>query len=259
LRIVSLAPSATEILFALGLQDSIVGVTDRCDYPPEAKNIERVGGLGAPNIEKLLAIRPDLVIATGLEPGNASWALRQSGIRLLELKVRNFQEMFGAFREIGRAVGKPERASQVVAAMEADLEAVTKQYNEIPLEQRPRVFVEIWHHPITTAGGASFLDEVVTRAGGTNVAHDLRQPYPRVNPEQVIQWNPDVILLCYMDAQAVKVNFLADRIGWSGIAAVRSGRIIADISPDLLLRPGPRLIQGVKALAERLYEHRRAE
>ncbi len=106
LRIVSLAPSVTEILFALALGDSLVGATDHCDYPPEAEHIERVGGFGAPNVEKLLALSPDLVIAAGLEREEIAEVLRRSGIRVLDVRIRNFDELFDAIRQIGKAVDR---------------------------------------------------------------------------------------------------------------------------------------------------------
>jgi iron complex transport system substrate-binding protein len=252
LRIVSLAPSVTEMLFALGVEDCIVGVTDRCDYPPEARRIECVGGFGAPNVEKLLALAPDLVIAMGLERADAAAGLRRSGIAVLWVKTGSFSEMFEALREIGREVGKPQQADELVAAMQAELEAIAKQHRNTPAKGRPRVFVELWKDPITTAGKGSFVDEIIIRAGGINVAHELDSAYPVISPEKVVEWNPDVIVLGYMNRQGPKET-LGDRIGWSDIAAVRSGKIIDDIPSDLLVRPGPRLIEGVRLLSQRLY------
>jgi iron complex transport system substrate-binding protein len=256
LRIVSLAPSVTEMLFALGVEDSIVGVTDQCDYPPQAKDIECLGGFGAPNLETLLALSPDLVIATGVERADATQVLQQAGIRVLWLKTGDIAQILDALQEIGRQVGRRERAAELVAAIQTELETIAAEHRHTPVDQRPRVFVEVWNHPITTAGRGSYVDELIQRAGGINVAHELDAAYPTVNPEKVVEWNPDVIVLGYMNAEPPK-EVLAHRIGWQDLAAVRSGNIIHDISPDLLLRPGPRLAQGVGALSRRL--HRPAE
>ncbi|MFH1265727.1 MAG: cobalamin-binding protein [Planctomycetota bacterium] len=255
LRIVSLAPSVTEMLFALGVEDCIVGVTDRCDYPPQAKDLDRIGGFGTPNVEKLLALSPDLVIATGIERADATVILRRSGIRVLWVKTGNFPELFETLLEIGRQVERPQRAVELVATMQAELETIAEQHRHIPVDRRPRVFVEIWNDPVTTAGGGSFVDELITRAGGLNVAHELDAAYPAVNPEKVVEWDPNVIVLCYMNAEQpiLAQEALAGRIGWNDIAAVRSGSVISDITPDLLLRPGPRLIEGAKALSRRLH------
>ena len=161
LRIVSLAPSVTEILFALAMGDSLVGATDHCDYPPEAVSIERVGGFGTPNVEKLLALSPDLVIAAGLEREEVAEVLRRSGIRVLDVRIRNFEELFDAIRQIGEAVDRSQQAEGVVARMRAELEAVTAQNGTTPRRQRPKVFVEIGDHPLMTAGGTSFLDDLI--------------------------------------------------------------------------------------------------
>ena len=253
LQIVSLAPSVTEMLFVLGLGDSIVAATDHCDYPPEAKQIERVGGLGSPNIERLLALSPDLVIATDFEHNNVPEMLRKAGIEVLELEIGNIQEMFDAFEKIGSATGKTKRSEEIIATMRKDLKTVAKQHEKIPQDQRKRVFVEIWDDPITTVGRGSFIHELITLAGGINVAGDLSQSYLHINPEMVIEWNPDVILVCSMNRTEQTATELAGRIGWGEITAVRQRQIICDIPNDLMLRPGPRLIEGVKILAKKLY------
>ncbi|MFH0965107.1 MAG: cobalamin-binding protein [Planctomycetota bacterium] len=253
LRIVSLAPNVTEMLFVLGLGGTLVGATDYCDYPPEAKKIPRVGGLGAPNIEKLLALRPDLVITTDLERKDAADTIRGAGTRLLEIRMESLEELFAGFVEIGGATGAAQRAEEAVAAMRARLARAAQRYKEIPSEKRKSVFVELSGDPLTTVGGTSFIDEVIARAGGVNAAHDLSQPYPHVNPEKVIEWNPDFILLCYMVPQGAGAKRLSRRIGWARIKAIKEGHVIDDITPDLILRPGPRVVDGVELLAQRFY------
>jgi len=253
MRIVSLAPGVTEILFALGVGDRLVGVTNCCNQPEEATRIAQVGGFGAPNIETLLALSPDLVIATGFEHKDLPEVLHGSDVRVLDLRIRNFEELFDAIHKIGDAVGRPDRADRLVRQMRADLEAIAP-HDATAKARRPRVFVEITDHPLMTAGAGSFLDDVVTKAGGANVAHELPQPYPRINPEKVIEWDPEVIVLTSMSRGGDPAAELSRRIGWSDIAAVWSGRIVDDIDPDLLFRPGPRLIEGVRTLAARIHE-----
>jgi iron complex transport system substrate-binding protein len=252
LRIVSISPSVTEMLFALEVGDSVVGVTDFCDYPPEAKAIERVGGFGTPSMEKLMALSPDLVIGTGVERAAATATLRRMGIKVLWIKTDSIPELFDALRQIGQAVGKAEEAEEVVAAMRAEFDAVAETYQNAIAKERPKVFVEVWYDPITTAAKRSFINGVITRAGGINVAGELDSDYPTVNPEKVVEWNPDVIVSGYMNQEQPEET-LAKRIGWSEVTAVRSGRIINDIPSELLLRPGPRVTEGVWALARRLH------
>ena len=253
MRIVSLAPSVTEMLYVLGLGERLVGATDYCDWPSEAKEVQRVGGLGAPNMEMLLAMRPDLVITTGLERGDAVEVMERSGMRVLEIRIGSFEELFAGFLEIGRATGTEKRAEEAVAAMRARLALAAERYRGIGREERLRVFAEMHDDPLTTIGGTSFIDEIIERAGGVNIAHDLAHPYPHINPEMVIAWNPDVILVCHMIPGDDAAAGIAERIGWGEIKAIREGRIIDDIPADLILRPGPRVVDGVEALAERLY------
>lgn len=253
MRVVSLAPSATEMLFSLGAEESVVAVTEYCDYPPGAKQIERIGGFGKPNIERLLALSPDLVVTAGLERNDVVRTLRNSGLRVLEVgTIQSIAEVFEALRQIGRATATPQRAEEVVAVMEAELKAVAGQSAKTSRGPPPRVFVELWDDPLTTVGRTSFLDDVISRAGGVNVARELSQQHPRVSPEKVIEWNPDVVVVAHMRRGGDAAAQMRERIGWSEIAAVRNGRIVCDIPPDLILRPGPRLIEGVKALAQRL-------
>lgn len=253
IRIVSLAPSITEILFKLGLADCIVGVTDICDYPAQAKNIACIGSFGKPNIERLMALDPDMVIATDFENDDIAKLLRNCDIEVLDFRIRNFQELFESLRKIGKATGRLPQAEKIVMQMQNELKTIIERFKKIQPSQRPRVFVEIWYDPITTAGKTSFIDEVITRAGGVNVAGNIGQDYCRINPEKVIEWNPDVIVICYMGQDGSARAQLAGRIGWNDISAVREGRIIEDFSSDIILRPGPRLIDGVKMLNQNLY------
>ena len=257
LRIVSLAPNVTEIVFSLGLGDNLVGVTDRCNYPPAALSITRVSGFGTPNVEAMLALKPDMVIACGLEKPELLAMLQQSGIRVVNVQqngfMASFPELFDAIRAIGDATGRAAEAQALVAHMQAELDAVAVQVAKVDEARRPRVFVEIEESPLMTAGAGSFIDDLLARAGGRNVAHDVRSAYPRIDPEQVISWNPDVIVVAHSDTPGQAATRLATRIGWSDVAAVREKRVIDDIDPDLLFRPGPRLVDGVKELAKRLH------
>jgi iron complex transport system substrate-binding protein len=252
IRIVSLSPSTTEMVFLLGMGDSLVGVTDYCNYPPEAKQIERVGGFGKPSVEKLLALAPDLVVASGFNRSNVLPILQQAGIRSLDVKVNSIDDMFQALRDIGDAVGKRQRADQAVASMQAELRAVAAQLPDAKKSPPPRVFVELWDDPLDTIGGGSFLDDVIARAGGLNVAHDLPQPHVRISAEKVIEWDPDVIIIAHMARNPGSAAKIGQRIGWSDLKAVKQDRVLCDVPGDLILRPGPRLIEGVKLLAKRL-------
>jgi iron complex transport system substrate-binding protein len=255
--IVSLAPNVTEILFAIGLGDHIVGVTDACDYPPAAKTIAHVSGFGRPSIEKLLALSPDLVIACGLEKPEDVEVLRRAGIQVVNVQqtgfIASFPELFDAVRHIGEATGRTTEAEALIAKMQAELDAVADRVGHLDKTERPRVFVEIEESPLRTAGAGSFIDDLIRRAGAQNVAGEINSAYPQIDPEKLIVWNPEVILMAHGDHPGEAARQLAGHIGWSEVAAVRERRIIDDIDADLLFRPGPRLVEGVKALAARLH------
>jgi iron complex transport system substrate-binding protein len=255
LRIISLAPSVTEMVFAIGLGDSLIGVTDYCDYPAGAKKIEHIGGFVTPNVEKILNLHPDLVVVADYKRRDALAMMESSGIRTLNLTIKSFSDMFEAVRQLGQATNRAPQAEALVTRMQAELRAVPAKYGfaGLPENKRPKVFVEIWSGPVTTVGRGSIIDELVRYAGGVNVAADLPGMYPKVSPEQVIAWDPDDILVCYMTPQAKLRSLMASRIGWKNISAVKQNRIYGDVARDLILRPGPRMVDGVKLLAERLY------
>jgi len=179
--------------------------------------------------------------------------LRSAGMQALELDIHSFEDVFRAFEKIGRATDTSRQAAAIVSKMRAGLEAAQERYRTAAGDRPLRVFVEIWDDPITTVGGLSFLNDVIAHAGGVNVAHELAEQYPKISPEKVIDWNPDAIVLCYMARDMRNSASLAKRIGWTGISAVRHGRIISDLDNDLILKPGPRLVEGVSRLGERLY------
>jgi len=251
--IVSLTPNVTEILFELGLADSLVGISTYCDYPSGAKDIQCIGDVGNPNIEMLLSLEPKLIIATNMHNEDVAERIRNAKIKLINLKIDSFQELYDAIELIGKETDTAGEAVKLIARLKGDLEVARLRFEKIPNSERPRVFVEIWDDPLQTVGGPSFINEIITCAGGVNVAGQIDDGYPRVNPEMVVQWDPDVILMGHgFDGKDAKSQF-ASRIGWSKIKAVRDGRIIDDIDSNWLLRPGPRLVDGVKALAERLH------
>lgn len=251
-RYISLAPATTEILFALGLGRSVVGVSSNCDYPPEASAKERIGSFSQPNIEKIIALKPDIVFGTGLEQNPVVHKLKALGVRVVVSDPGSFEELIVSIEEIGALTGRRDEAAQLIASMRKSIDAVSSRVSRIPENKRVRVFIELWHEPLMTAGKGSIVDDSLSLAGGVNIALDTARPYSMFSPEAVIDRNPDCILFTYMDSSSPEARMLR-RAGWNSIAAVRAGRFINDIDPDLLLRPGPRLAEGIRILNERLY------
>ena len=249
-RYVSLAPSTTEILFALGVGEELVGVSTYCDYPPEAHSKPTVGDFSQPNMEKIASLKPDRVFCTGLEQSPTIDSLKKLGMPVCVSNPMNLTELYDSIREIGALVNRPEKARELVDSMRRGVEECRAK--ALRAGKRPKVFFEVWSNPLMTAGKGSFIDELIGIAGGINVCHETLRPYCRVSEETVIHNDPDVIvLLCMVDANPVER--LRKRLGWENISAVRNKRVYNDIDRDTLARPGPRLVDGLRELQKRLY------
>lgn len=247
-RFVSLAPSNTEILFALGLDDEVVGVTDFCDYPEEAKAIEQVGTYFEPNIEKIFSLSPDLVLAiTGLPEVIAK--LEELGIPALILDPSDLEGILADIQLVGKATGAERKAEALVSEMRGRIAVVTEKAAEV--KGRPKVFCEIDatdpSKPWTTGPG-SFMDAMIRLSGGTNVAADAESPWPQLSAEEIIDKDPQIIILA--DSKyGVTAESVRERPGWEVITAVKEGAIY-DIDDDLISRPGPRIVDGLEAVAK---------
>jgi iron complex transport system substrate-binding protein len=251
-RYISLAPSTTEILFALGLNDEIVGVSSYCNYPPEAKKKEKVGNFSQPNIEKIVFLKPDYIFCTGLEQAPIISSLRRLGLKVYVADPSSISQILSSIKDIGKITGKTKEAESLTEKMRKDIEEISLKVKVIPPEKRQKVFLEIWHDPLSTAGIGSFVDELITLAGGINIASDTKRAYSIFSPEEVIKRNPDCIIIAYM-ASGNAAKSMAARFGWSDVAAIKNNRVYADIDSDLLLRPGPRVVEALKEIHRRLY------
>jgi iron complex transport system substrate-binding protein len=252
LRIISLTPATTEILFALGLDKEIIGVSTFCDYPKAALSKERVGTFSQANVEKILFLRPTIVFCTGLEQTPLVSEFKQLGLKVYVCDPSNLKELFTCIREMGALTGKEKEAAALVAAMQAGLHEINAKVNKVALNKRPKIFVEIWNVPLMSVGRTSFVDELITLAGGTNIAGDMPRPYSYFSSEQVLKRDPDIIFVTHM-TRGEPLSLLKSRFGWDKITAVKNKRVYNDIDPDILLRPGPRLIEGLQEIAKRLY------
>jgi len=247
-RYISLAPSTTEILFALGLDKEIVGISTFCNYPPQVKDKIRVGTFSYPDTEKIIALKPDIVFCTGLEQAVTITKLKQLKLTVFVSDPSNMQELFQSIIGIGKTTGRLKEAQDLVSNMKKQIQNIdTRNTN------KPKVFIEIWNTPLMTAGGASFINELISIAGGINIAEDINKAYLYLSPEQVVSRNPDYIILTYMSGEQPD-KALQRRIGWKDISAVKNNHVYNDIDPDLLIRPGPRMVEGIKELNKRIHQ-----
>jgi len=248
-RVVSLAPSVTESLFAIGAEDAVVGVTDYCNYPPAAARKARVGGVINPNIEAVVSLHPDLIILT--MEGN----MREDFQRLialgLQVFVTNPRSLSGIYRSIlqlGALTGKQDSAAAVVAAMKRQEEAI--RVKAVGLEPiRALLIVSV--HPLMCVGKNTFIDQLVQLAGGNNLAQRASGSYPTYSREAVVADNPQVLIVM-SDAGAATEELTRLFPEWSTILAVR-GHCVFRIDSDLVSRPGPRATNALESLFSLLH------
>ncbi len=248
-RLISLAPSNTEILFALGLGDKVVGVTDFCDYPEAAQSIEKVGGMEH-NLEKIVALDPDLVLAIGGSPAQVEKAIEieKLGLTVLVLEPGDIESIMADVELMGKATGAEKEAGQLAAQMQKRFDEITAKAKGA--ESKPKVFFELDATDPSkpyTPGPGSFIDALISLAGGSNIGASAQMQWAQLSTEEIIAQDPEVIVLG--DANyGVTIEMVKERPGWSVITAVENGAIYP-IDDILISRPGPRIIDGLEALA----------
>jgi iron complex transport system substrate-binding protein len=251
-RIVSTAPNLTEITFALGAGEKLVGVTRYCDYPAAAQKITRVGGYLDPSVEKIVALKPDLVLLTVRASSQTlAQALARFQIPVSSLPLDTLLDVRHSFSVLGKAIGKVEEAARLTAAFDA---AIKDQIARIPKGVAPpRIVVIIGHRPLIVAGKGSFIDDLLKLAGGYNLAQSSNQPYPQWSAETLLREKPEVIIDAWMGGSNKTASNVPDR--WrsmTGIPAVKNGRVHR-VADDRLLRPGPRLTEALASIITLLY------
>jgi iron complex transport system substrate-binding protein len=250
-RIVSIAPGVTEAIFFLGEQRRLVGRTDHCNYPPDAKKIPSIGGFGEPSIERIVALKPDLVLMTNSSAYPSYSKLKSLGLNVVDLEPQTLDDVFEMVIEIGRMLGVERKAKERVAMLRKVVETVRARHAREP--RAPRVYVEIDYGPIFTVGKQGFLNDMADILGCNNIFADIDQAYPQVGVEAVILRDPEVIFLGHGTHGESALERVRARPGWERISAVRSGRVFGDLDPDLYHRPSPRLVQGLLEMEERIY------
>ena len=246
-RIVSLVPSDTYSVHALGAGDRLVGVCGQCDQPPEAARVPRVGGYLTPSVETVLATRPDLVIAVP-SPGNreAVRAIERTGVRVLVVRDRRLADLWASVRDIAAALGEPEAGERLVVGIQGAIEAVRARVAGRP---RRRVLVVVGLSPLVAVGGGSLQDELIAIAGGANVAGDAGEVWPKIALELVVARAPEVIVDAAMGTESAGQALFA---GLGTIPAVRDGRVVR-LRDDAFLRAGPRVPAAAAALAAAIH------
>lgn len=253
-RIVSLVPVATEILFSLGEGSRLVGRSRFDDYPPEALSIPDVGDAIRPSVETLLLRDPDLVILIGgSDNADAVREMERLGIPHLVVLFNTLDELHLNINRLGRIVGREERARGLWAGIEHELEAVRTGVAGKPI---PAVYYDVGYPPAFTVGAGSYLNALLSTAGGRNVFDDLAAPSPRVSLEAIIARDPDVIIYPVSGHGPAHAGGPAERPGWENLRAVKSGAVL-EVPSDLMHRLGPRVGRAARILAEALHPETR--
>ncbi|WP_077369966.1 ABC transporter substrate-binding protein [Anaerosalibacter sp. Marseille-P3206] len=246
--IVSLAPSHTEILFSLGLEDKIVGVTEFCDYPEEAKTKEKVGSFTGVNIEKIIELNPDLVVEYGPGDEEVNKSLREAGINVLCYEPESIDSVIDVIEKLGEITDTTGQAETVVNEMNNKKEEIV---NKVKDSEKVKVFYEIWHDPLMAAGPGSFMDELINLAGGENIAADAEGDYPQFDLEQLIERDPEVYLAAE-DSEEKTVESIKTRPGFENISAVKNGKVYL-LEPNIVSRPGPRIVEALEMVAKAIH------
>jgi iron complex transport system substrate-binding protein len=246
-KVVSVAPANTEIAFALGAGDKVVGVTTFCDYPEEAEAIEKIGDFSNPSLEKIVALEPDLVLVTSGVQERFRQKLAALGVATYSVDPTNLDELYADLEDLGDLMGVRADADVLVADMKEQVAAVEEK---VAGAETPRVFFEIYGEPLMTAGAGTIIDELVTTAGGVNMGAAAGDAYPEYSVETLIEEDPQVYVAgkgSMSDPAAI-----GDRPGYDQLTAVRDGAVYI-IDDNLVTRPGPRLVVGLQQLAQMIH------
>jgi iron complex transport system substrate-binding protein len=244
-RIVSLAPANTEIIAALGLIDRLVGVTSFDDYPPEVASIDVIGDFASPNLEAVAAAEPDIVLATAGVQADVISQLEDLGAIVVAVDPTDLESLFGSIVMVGQVTGTAGEADTIVSSMRSQLDEITVAIGDAtPVP----VFLEIAQDPLFTAGPGTLLDDLITAAGGANIV--TQEGYVAFSVEQLVAEDP-VVYLATLGSMS-DPDDLASRPGYADIDAVKTGRVYV-LEDNLVSRPGPRVIEGVRLIAEALH------
>jgi iron complex transport system substrate-binding protein len=272
-RIVSLSPSCTEILFAVGAGEKVVGVTDYCDFPPEldakieAKEIAKIGGYWDPSVETITFLKPDLVLVSTAKctvktndcKTNCSRRceitlqvaaqLRSLGLNVLTLNPHSMNDVLNDILLVGRTTGNTAEATNLVDNLRQRINSVVTKSNAV--SHRPKVYFEVWNNPYMSVSSKTWIGNLIKLAGGTNIFGEAISEWPMIRQEQIIQHDPDILVFPVIpDVPRFWGSFedVKKRKGWENLTAVRNDHLY-EVPRDCISRPGPRLVESLEMLA----------
>lgn len=242
-RIISLAPSSTEMLFALGLGERVVGVSKYCDYPAEAADKEKIGTLRELDYEKIIELAPDLILGAGLTSEEAIAKMDELGLSVVVLAASDLEGVFANIEMVGQITGAEKESEKLIAELRAKLDNLLAKIENV--SHKPRVFLEI-SSSLYTVGPDTFMGAFIDLAGGVNIAADSETSWPQFSAEEIIERDPEVIVLADTDLE-VTAEMVKARPGWENITAIKNDAV-HNIDSNIITRPGPRMIDGLEVL-----------
>jgi len=247
-RIVSIAPTVTEMLFAIGAGKQVVGVTEQCDYPAEVKALPRVGQWWQPSAERIVGAKPDLVVAQRGNTLETVMALRKSGLKVFTIAPRTIEEIYTTLQQLGRLTGNAEGAGRVISTMRGRMKVIGAKIAAVPESKRPTAFIIVQVSPVWTAGAGTFQDEAIRAAGARNLGASV-QDFREFSLEKLVAADPDFLLVTTMRGtpDQMKRDVLASP-ALSRLTAVRQRRLLL-LNADEIDRPGPRLVNAIETMA----------
>jgi iron complex transport system substrate-binding protein len=248
-KIVSLAPSNTELVYALGLGDKLVGVDEFSNYPEEAKQKEKVGGYNDTNIERVVALNTDLVLASTNVTPQLITSLEGRGLKVVVLNPPNLAGVVANIKLLAQIANVLDKGEQLAGDFQKKLDDVAAKVKNA--STKPKVFYEL-DPTLFTVGPGSFVDDMIQKAGGQNIVTDASNPFPQLSQEAVVAKDPDVILVTVYIGGGDTPDKVLSRPGWENISAVKNKRVYG-LDADIVSRPGPRAAQGVELIAKALY------
>lgn len=249
-RIISAAPSNTEILFGLGLGDKIVGVTSYCDYPNEAKSKPQIGDLFTPNVEKIIELQPDVVINAWSINDEMKKQLEEAGIKVVTYAPESISQVIDTIEKIGNLTDSDLEAKKIVEEMKRKQNEIIEKVKDA---EKTKVFYEIeYSSALWTAGADSFIDELITLSGGENIAKDAKGSYSEYSVEALIEKNPDIYISNTFNAALKDISDVKKRPGYESIAAIKNNRVEI-LDGNILSRPSQRVVEALALMAKAIH------
>lgn len=247
-RIISLSPANTEVLFALGLGEKVVGITNVCNYPSQTKEKEKIGDYNNPNLEKIIELEPDLILASHGNPTELIDQLEELNYTVVGLNPKNIDDVISSITMVGKITGNVKEAARLTEEMEERIGAVLSKTSSLVENNKPRVLYVVWYKPLWTAGSGTFIDELIQKAGGINIAGDIAG-WPQMNLETVIEKNPQVIIIGYSEDQPELIQAVRNESTLDQTDAFKNNQIHT-IDTDIVSRTGPRIVDALEEIAK---------